>query len=153
MSYEPFFAATGAVLKSMEQNKAIQEAEVRQAVDVCNMSPIVDRWKGTEIQIKPGCLLDSRMHVHVRTSDGNVEFWLEENNVPKVSIKEKDVSLPDSKAREIAEYVNARKGNYILKWIDMATQAKYPETERNLPRWRALAKNAGYLTENDATET
>ena len=142
-------AGGGSEVGHGQSFQTVYEQQAGGDMSVFNMSPVLDRLGSQEISITPKCLLDNRMHVHVRTPDGNVEFWLEENGVPRVSIKEKDVSLSERKTRKIFDYVNDKKADYILEWINRATGAKFLETQRNLVRWRALAKKAGYIKEDN----
>lgn len=73
------------------------------------MSPTVFREKGYRFFFFS--LEESRMHIHVRSRDGEAKFWLE----PEIALA-KRYRLSDTQVRDIERRVEAHKDELIAAW-------------------------------------
>ena len=84
-----------------------------------NVGEIVEDGKPKgRLEMTPTCFCDDRMHVHVKTRSGEIEFWLETNGTPVIALK--DNTNFKGNVREILTAVQEQQKSLIRKWLAYA---------------------------------
>jgi len=126
---------------AVEQQRQAEQAAFNPVV---NMSPRLIRGD-KRFWIDPNCLNDNRMHAHFTTDKGDVEFWLQENDMPTVSLK--DASNFKGNVKAAQSVIEANQGALVRGWLAHAKD--HIIGQKHYPDWLAFAKKHGFVDDNN----